>query len=201
MVPRSSSSHATAIRALPVPARTARTGRPRSLVLGPQDGAAAACPRARGRPARGARRPRRELSGGDRATARRARSRRPRGHPPEQLAVVGGVAANGACEQALADACSRRGARLSLLPPALCVDNAAMIKRRPLRRRPCSHRTTSRSTLMRAASWRGESVERTEAFVYPQRVMTRRRRLRTRTLVLLGGNARRHRRAPRPRSP
>jgi N6-L-threonylcarbamoyladenine synthase len=44
-----------------------------------------------------------------------------------ELAVVGGVAANGALRQALADACAQRGARLSLLPPALCVDNAAMI--------------------------------------------------------------------------
>ena len=44
-----------------------------------------------------------------------------------ELAVVGGVAANGALRQALGDACLRRGARLSLLPPALCVDNAAMI--------------------------------------------------------------------------
>jgi N6-L-threonylcarbamoyladenine synthase len=43
------------------------------------------------------------------------------------LAVVGGVAANGALREALAAACARRGARLHLLPPALCVDNAAMI--------------------------------------------------------------------------
>ena len=44
-----------------------------------------------------------------------------------ELAVVGGVAANGALREALAEACAERGARLSLLPPALCVDNAAMI--------------------------------------------------------------------------
>jgi N6-L-threonylcarbamoyladenine synthase len=43
------------------------------------------------------------------------------------LALVGGVAANGALRSALADACAARGARLCLLPPALCVDNAAMI--------------------------------------------------------------------------
>jgi N6-L-threonylcarbamoyladenine synthase len=43
------------------------------------------------------------------------------------LAVVGGVAANGALRTALAQACGERGARLCLLPPALCVDNAAMI--------------------------------------------------------------------------
>jgi N6-L-threonylcarbamoyladenine synthase len=43
------------------------------------------------------------------------------------LAVVGGVAANGALRDALAEACERRDARLCLLPPALCVDNAAMI--------------------------------------------------------------------------
>jgi len=44
-----------------------------------------------------------------------------------ELAVVGGVAANAALREALAAACAERGARLSLLPPALCVDNAAMI--------------------------------------------------------------------------
>jgi N6-L-threonylcarbamoyladenine synthase len=43
------------------------------------------------------------------------------------LAVVGGVAANDALRGALAEACARRGARLCLLPPALCIDNAAMI--------------------------------------------------------------------------
>jgi N6-L-threonylcarbamoyladenine synthase len=43
------------------------------------------------------------------------------------LAVVGGVAANAALRDALAELCARRGARLCLLPPALCVDNAAMI--------------------------------------------------------------------------
>ena len=43
------------------------------------------------------------------------------------LAMVGGVAANGALRAALSELCERRGARLSLLPPALCVDNAAMI--------------------------------------------------------------------------
>jgi N6-L-threonylcarbamoyladenine synthase len=43
------------------------------------------------------------------------------------LAVVGGVAANGALRSVLAEACGERGARLCLLPPALCVDNAAMI--------------------------------------------------------------------------
>jgi N6-L-threonylcarbamoyladenine synthase len=43
------------------------------------------------------------------------------------LALVGGVAANGALRAALARACAARGARLCLLPPALCVDNAAMI--------------------------------------------------------------------------
>jgi N6-L-threonylcarbamoyladenine synthase len=37
------------------------------------------------------------------------------------------VAANGALRAALAQACDVRGARLCLLPPALCVDNAAMI--------------------------------------------------------------------------
>ncbi len=43
------------------------------------------------------------------------------------LAVVGGVAANGSLRAALGEICERRGARLGLLPSALCVDNAAMI--------------------------------------------------------------------------
>jgi N6-L-threonylcarbamoyladenine synthase len=43
------------------------------------------------------------------------------------LAIVGGVAANGALRSALTATCEARGARLCLLPPALCVDNAAMI--------------------------------------------------------------------------
>jgi N6-L-threonylcarbamoyladenine synthase len=43
------------------------------------------------------------------------------------LALVGGVAANGSLREALGEICERRGARLCLLPPALCVDNAAMI--------------------------------------------------------------------------
>jgi N6-L-threonylcarbamoyladenine synthase len=43
------------------------------------------------------------------------------------LAVVGGVAANGALRSELAQACAARGAQLCLLPPGLCVDNAAMI--------------------------------------------------------------------------
>jgi N6-L-threonylcarbamoyladenine synthase len=43
------------------------------------------------------------------------------------LAIVGGVAANGSLRDALGEACERSGARLCLLPPALCVDNAAMI--------------------------------------------------------------------------
>jgi N6-L-threonylcarbamoyladenine synthase len=45
----------------------------------------------------------------------------------ESLAVVGGVAANDALRSALTQVCERRGVRLCLLPPALCVDNAAMI--------------------------------------------------------------------------
>jgi len=43
------------------------------------------------------------------------------------LAVVGGVAANGRLRDELAGVCARSGARLALLPPSLCVDNAAMI--------------------------------------------------------------------------
>jgi N6-L-threonylcarbamoyladenine synthase len=56
------------------------------------------------------------------------------------LAVVGGVAANGALRAALADVCARRGARLCLLPPALCVDNAAMIGAAAFAARPLEPR-------------------------------------------------------------
>ncbi len=45
----------------------------------------------------------------------------------DALAVAGGVAANSALRRALADLCDERGARLLLAPPAMCVDNAAMI--------------------------------------------------------------------------
>jgi N6-L-threonylcarbamoyladenine synthase len=45
----------------------------------------------------------------------------------EALAVAGGVASNGALRRALAGLCAEKGARLLLAPPALCVDNAAMI--------------------------------------------------------------------------
>ena len=43
------------------------------------------------------------------------------------LAVVGGVAANLRLREELGEVCARSGARLALLPPSLCVDNAAMI--------------------------------------------------------------------------
>jgi N6-L-threonylcarbamoyladenine synthase len=43
------------------------------------------------------------------------------------LAVVGGVAANGALRGAFAEACAEAGVRLALAPLALCSDNAAMI--------------------------------------------------------------------------
>ena len=54
------------------------------------------------------------------------------------LAVVGGVAANGSLREALGEVCARRGARLCLLPPALCVDNAAMIGAAALAATPLS---------------------------------------------------------------
>jgi len=43
------------------------------------------------------------------------------------VALGGGVAANGPLRSAVAGLCERRGARLTLVPPALCTDNAAMI--------------------------------------------------------------------------
>jgi N6-L-threonylcarbamoyladenine synthase len=52
------------------------------------------------------------------------------------LALVGGVAANASLRAALTVACEARDARLCLLPPALCVDNAAMIGAAALAGRP-----------------------------------------------------------------
>ena len=43
------------------------------------------------------------------------------------LIVVGGVAANAALRRRLAEECERRGLKLVIPPPALCMDNAAMI--------------------------------------------------------------------------
>jgi N6-L-threonylcarbamoyladenine synthase len=43
------------------------------------------------------------------------------------LAVVGGVARNGALREAFAHRCDEMGARLALVAPELCSDNAAMI--------------------------------------------------------------------------
>jgi N6-L-threonylcarbamoyladenine synthase len=43
------------------------------------------------------------------------------------LAVVGGVARNGALREAFAVRCRELGVRLALVPPELCSDNAAMI--------------------------------------------------------------------------
>ena len=47
--------------------------------------------------------------------------------PDRQLVVAGGVAANAALRQALAEAARRAGFRLHVPPPALCTDNAAMV--------------------------------------------------------------------------
>jgi tRNA N6-adenosine threonylcarbamoyltransferase len=43
------------------------------------------------------------------------------------LAVVGGVARNGALRAAFAERCAELGVELALAPPELCTDNAAMI--------------------------------------------------------------------------
>jgi N6-L-threonylcarbamoyladenine synthase len=45
----------------------------------------------------------------------------------DTLAVVGGVARNGALRSAFEDACRAEGVALALAPPELCSDNAAMI--------------------------------------------------------------------------
>jgi N6-L-threonylcarbamoyladenine synthase len=43
------------------------------------------------------------------------------------VALGGGVAANGMLRERAIELCERRGARLKLVPPELCTDNAAMI--------------------------------------------------------------------------
>jgi N6-L-threonylcarbamoyladenine synthase len=45
----------------------------------------------------------------------------------EAVALGGGVAANGPLRAAVAELCEEFGARLKLVPIALCTDNAAMI--------------------------------------------------------------------------
>ena len=45
----------------------------------------------------------------------------------ETVSLGGGVAANGLLRRRSAEVCEARGARLKLVPPALCTDNAAMI--------------------------------------------------------------------------
>lgn len=46
---------------------------------------------------------------------------------PRRLVVAGGVAANQRLRSALKDLCDRHGLELTVPPPALCTDNAAMI--------------------------------------------------------------------------
>ncbi len=48
-------------------------------------------------------------------------------HEAPALVVVGGVAANVSLRRVLAEKCERRGIRLVVPPPELCMDNAAMI--------------------------------------------------------------------------
>ncbi|MDE2012888.1 MAG: tRNA (adenosine(37)-N6)-threonylcarbamoyltransferase complex transferase subunit TsaD [Alphaproteobacteria bacterium] len=48
-------------------------------------------------------------------------------HARPGLVVAGGVAANGAIRQALADLCAGEGFAQKIPPPGLCTDNAAMI--------------------------------------------------------------------------
>ena len=147
--------------ALPVPARLRGPGRPRPLVLGPQDGARLrAC--ASSAPARPT--PARDLAAG------------------YQAAIVGtlverAVAALEASGRAPlpSSAASRRTARCAppsrrpapsaacgsaWLPPALCVDNAAMIAAAAFRRRRWSRPTTWRSTRTLAARWPGRYTRR-----------------------------------------
>ena len=102
------------------------------------------------------------------------------------LAVVGGVAANDALRAALAEVCARRGARLCLLPPALCVDNAAMIGAAAFAAQALEPSGLPRARCLCPQPAGGvRSRQRAQRrVVYPRRVMKRRRRMRTRTLVL-----------------
>ena len=144
-------------RALPVPPRAARTGRARSLVLrASRPRCCAACASSATRC-----RARADLAASYQAaivrqlveraeaaldaTGRSDRSRSSAAWRPTTR-----------CAARWPDACARRGARLCLLPPALCVDNAAMIGAAAFAA-PCaaSQPSTSRSTPTRAARWRG----------------------------------------------
>jgi N6-L-threonylcarbamoyladenine synthase len=48
-------------------------------------------------------------------------------HNVRHVLVAGGVAANSRLQTALRDACAQAGLRLTVPPPRLCTDNAAMI--------------------------------------------------------------------------
>ena len=98
------------------------------------------------------------------AAARRARRGRARRHGPRRRSPSSAASRPTArCAPRSAEVCARRGARLCLLPPALCVDNAAMIARRGVRGAGARSRpSTSRSTPTRAARWRGRPRERAE---------------------------------------
>jgi len=48
-------------------------------------------------------------------------------HDAPALVVTGGVAANASLRRTLAEECERRGRKLVIPPPELCMDNAAMI--------------------------------------------------------------------------
>ena len=45
----------------------------------------------------------------------------------DKFAIAGGVASNGACRQAMKDACEKRGVQFLCPSPILCTDNGAMI--------------------------------------------------------------------------
>ena len=99
------------------------------------------------------------------------------------LAIVGGVAANGALREALGEACDA-SRRAPLPAPARAVRGQRGDDRRrgALRARATSPPTTSRSTPTRGARWRGRRAGC--GLVYPRRVMTRRRRMRLFALSL-----------------
>ena len=117
--------------------------------------------------------------------------------------VVGGVAANGVAARRAGRGLRARGARLCLLPPALCVDNAAMIAAAALagaragaagvpRARRLRAQPAGRVGARRAPSGAAGRVPSSGHDAPPPLAHAHAR-------SLAGGNARGRRRAPRPR--
>ena len=119
-----SGSRPAATRPRSLPDGDARPPRLRPLLQRSEDIAPL---RARRRRRRAPGRPGRLLPGRDRPRTGRAHRRAVADTGAATLAVVGGVARNGALRDAFAVRCRELGVRLALVAPELCSDNAAMI--------------------------------------------------------------------------